>query len=75
MHISTMNILGMVTYRVNIILPSNSESYIGFLLAYLHLTLAHSKGHTQGHAIDSKQIGNGDRYGKHYNCHQIENHV
>ena len=42
--ILTTNILEMVTYRVKLLLPSNSKS----CMAHLHLTLAHSKG--QGHA-------------------------
>ena len=35
-------------------------------LVNLHLTLAYSKGRSQGHAyFDSKWLGNGDQYGKH----------
>ena len=48
----------------------------GLWLAYLHLTLTHSKGQDQGHAhFDSEYIGNGERYDKNYNCHQIASHV
>ena len=33
-------------------------------MKYLHLSLAHSKGQSQGHALlDNKHLGNGDRCG------------
>ena len=41
------------------------KSCIGFRLAYLHLTLSHSKGQDQGYAhVYDEYLGYGDRYGK-----------
>ena len=53
----------MVTDRVKLLLKSNNNSCMGFRLAYLYLTLEHSKGQDQGHAqFDNKYLGNSDRY-------------
>ena len=44
-------ILQKVTNRAKITkLPTNRNLHTGFWWAYLHLTLAHSKSHGQGHA-------------------------
>ena len=43
----------------------------GFRLAYLLLTLAHSKGQVR----DNKYIENGERYGQNYYCNQIASPV
>ena len=43
MHISTVNILQTVTEEA-LQLPTHWKSHVAFRLAYLHLTLAHSKG-------------------------------
>ena len=49
---------------------------MGFVLAYLHLTLTYSKGQVKiMHILDSEYFGNGDRYGKNYSCHQIASHI
>ena len=48
MHILTANSLEMATDKTNISKLSNNKSHIGFHCPYLHLTVAHSKGH--GHA-------------------------
>ena len=51
-----MNISQTVTDRTNIAIAyTESHIYMGFRLAYLHLTLAHHKG--QGHA--------------HFNCEYV----
>ena len=50
MSCSTMNIFEIVTYRAKLLLPTNSKSFMGLWLAYLHLTLAHSKGQGKDHA-------------------------
>ena len=43
-----------------------------FRLAYLHLTLAHSKSKDQGHAhVDGRYLWNGDVWGKHCNGQQV----
>ena len=56
-------------------MPSNSKSCIGFQLVFLHLTLTSSKSQDQSRAhFDSEYLGNGQRWGKIYNCHQIANH-
>ena len=41
-------------------IESNMKLYIGFILAYLHLTLAHSKVQDQGHAY-FENLANGER--------------
>ena len=47
-----------------------------FRLAYLYLTLHHSKSRSQGHAhLDCEYVANGDRYCKHCNCHYIGSHM
>ena len=52
MHISTVNILKMM---IQIDTTLNCKIYMGFRLAYLHLTFANSKVYSQGHAhFDSK---------------------
>ena len=48
-HISTINILEMVTCSVKKSITSNSKSCLVFRLAYLHCTFTHSKGRSQGH--------------------------
>ena len=54
----------------------NGKSYVGLPLVYLHLTLAHCKGQGQDNAhFNDVYIGNGDKYGKNYYCHQIASHV
>ena len=66
MHISTENILEIVTDRKALLLPSNRKSYIGVRLAYSHLTLTHFKDADQGHAyFTSEYQENGERYNKH----------
>ena len=53
-------------------MPSNSKSYMGFHLQYLYLTLAHCKIQGQGHVhFHNEYLGNGERYGENYVCHQI----
>ena len=47
---------------------------MGIPIAYLYLTLDHSKGQGQAH-FDSEYLGNGDRCGKHYYCNQMESCV
>ena len=49
MHILTVNILEMVKDVEILLLPSNNKSCMGSQLKYLHLTLTHSKGQSQGH--------------------------
>ena len=44
MHISTVNILKMVTDKANITIASNIISDVNFRLAHLELTLTYSKG-------------------------------
>ena len=45
-------------------------------LAYLYLTLTHSKGQDQVHAhFDSEYLENGKRYGYNYNCRQTAGHA
>ena len=45
--------------------------HAAFRLAYLHLTLAHSKGQGKGHAqFDCEYLAKGDD--KNYHCQQIE---
>ena len=62
-HILPVNILEMVIYKWLKItqkfqLPSNIKSYMGFRLAYRHLTLTTSKGQGQGHVhFDDEYIG------------------
>ena len=64
-HISTMNILELVTDRIKIPLPWNRKLCMGFQLAYLHLTMAKSKGLNQGHAyFDNQYLTDGDIIGK-----------
>ena len=49
---------------------------MGFLLAYLHLTLTYSKGQGQDHAhSDSEYLGNGDKHGRNYYCHRIPSYL
>ena len=45
MLIPTANNLEMVKDMQTLLLRSNMKSYMGFRLAYLHLTVCHSKGH------------------------------
>ena len=59
-HISTINVLEMVTDRIKLLLPPISKSCIGFWLTYLHLTLAHSKDQGQSH-IYNEYLRNGDK--------------
>ena len=49
MHILTVNISQPVTYIANIAIANTSEVACGLSLAYLHLTIAHSKGQDQAH--------------------------
>ena len=71
MHISTENISKVLTNRANIILQSNTNSHMGFQLAYLDLTSAHSKGLVKVKYISSVNIENIVTLGNHYYCHQI----
>ena len=46
-----------------LLLPTLSKSSIGFRMAYLHLTLAYSKGQSQGRSNrDCEYLVNGDRW-------------
>ena len=76
MHISIANFSKMIKDRANIAISRNRRSYKDFSLAYLHLTLTHYKGQGQDHAhFDSECLVNGDRYGKHCYCHQIQSRI
>ena len=47
---------------------------MGFQMAYLYLTLTHSKWKGYRHVhFDSEYLGNG--VGRRYECHEIERHV
>ena len=47
-------------------------SHMGFRLVYLDLTVAHSKGHGQGHAhFSRKYLQNGHGQGKHLPSNMI----
>ena len=49
---------------------------MAFQLAFLHLTLAHFKGHGQGHEhFDCQYFANGARYSKHCHWQQIESRM
>ena len=59
-----------------LILTMNGKLFLGFRMAYLHLTLAHSKAEGQGHAdFDNEYLGNDDREDKNYYCHQVKSHT
>ena len=50
-------------------LLTHRKSHVAFLLAYLQLTVAHSKGQGQGHAhFACEYLANDDRQGKYYYC-------
>ena len=64
-----MKVSEMVTFRVEIAVPIKIASV---RLADLHLTLAQSKGYSQGHVhFRSKSLVNCDRCGKQRNCHYV----
>ena len=71
MHISTMNILKIVT-------DGGTNHYCHQMASHVwafdwHIYIWHFKGHSQGHThFDNKSLGSGDRHGKHCICHQIE---
>ena len=55
--------------RTNIAILTHRKLHVAFRLAFLHLTLAHSKCQGKGHAhFDCQYLANGDRYGKHCYC-------
>ena len=58
MHILTVNISEMVTNWAKITINNKQKvAYMAFQFAYLHLTLAHSKGQGLGHAhFNSKYL-------------------
>ena len=69
-HISTANIGNWCMLWKILLLPSNMNSCMTFRLAYLHLNVTHSKGHSQGLAhLDCKYLWNLKRYGKRYQSH------
>ena len=50
-----------VADMVQVTIDNEWELFMSLWLAYLHLTLAHSKGEGQSQAhIDNKYLGNGD---------------
>ena len=61
MHISTVNICKIVTDGVNI---TNMKSHMGFRIAYLNLTLAHSNVKVEMHIsnVNISQAVKGRRY-------------
>ena len=71
MHISTANILEIVTDRKNITIVIKYE-VVYWLLIDIQLISTNFKGQGQGHGhFDSDFVENGEIYGKHYYCHQI----
>ena len=63
-HFGRLNVVisQMVTDRAILLLPTHRKLLIGFPLVYLHLTLAHFKGQSQGHVnFDGEYLINGDR--------------
>ena len=62
MHILIDNISHTVTGQT-LLLEVNRKSHLGFRLAYLHLTLAHSNGQGQGQSyLECENLLRGDRY-------------
>ena len=49
-HISTANIWELVYAMKNVAIATKYVFVYGIRLAYLHLNVTHSKGHSQGHA-------------------------
>ena len=77
MHILTVYISYSVIDKTNIaIAKKNRKSSIGFLLGYLHVTLTHSKGQSQGDAnIYCEYLVNGDVYDKYFYWQYIGSRV
>ena len=69
---SCVIILQTVSDKANITIAIKCEVALGYRLAYIHLTVAHSLGH--GH-FDCKYITNSNSWGKNYYDHQIESPI
>ena len=76
-HFDTWNVfLSQTVTEQIILLPTYKMSLTDFRLVYLHLTLAHCKGQSQGHAnFDCDYIENGDRWDKYFFCQYIESRL
>ena len=62
----------MTTVLETLLSPLNRNYYVIFQLAYIHLTVAHSKGHRQSRAyFDCEYLANGGRYSNHLCAHLI----
>ena len=57
-----------------LLLPTRMKLHVTFRMAYLHLTLPHSKGQDQVH-FNCEYVGNGDRYSKRCYCKQMESRI
>ena len=62
-------------YGISCILSLNGIPYLGFQMAYLHLTLANIKCHRQGYAVfENEYLENFEIYDKNHDWQQIGSH-